>query len=181
MNNATSTTEASASPAPQYITLKSATARKLGKYADGSIGYTISCDPGRTTLFIAITHNSSSGYFSREYIPVDRIQELIAKLDQPAFASKALRAAFITGKSSNNVGFLLAILHAERALTRDTENEAKHVVVGDWTKWKAALLTLDGSQVDADSLSAQPVVELATFEKRKTISVKHAKPANSPD
>lgn len=181
MKNATSTIESPASIVPMYITLKSATAKKLGKHADGSIDYTISCDPGRSALFVAITHNSSSGYFSREYVSVDRIQELITKLDQPAFPSKSLKAAFTTGRSSNNVGFLIALLYAEGALTRDTENEAKHVAAGDWTKWKAALLALDGSQVDTNSLSTQLGVERATSEKRKTISVTHARPANSAD
>lgn len=171
------TTEAITSPTPQYITLKSTTASKLGKYAEGSISYTVSCDADRTALFVAITDNSSGGYFSREHVPVDRIQELVGKPDQPPFPSKTLKIAF-AGKSSNNVGFLAAILHAEGLLARATDNEAKHVPAGDWDNWKTALLALEGIPADTSPPSSPRDGTAAAPEKRKTLALKRTKPAN---
>ena len=52
---------------------------------------------------------------------------------------QALKAAF-TGRSSNNAGFLAAILHAEGLLSRATDSETKHVCTGDWASWKVSLL-----------------------------------------
>jgi len=97
MTNTTATTKAATSPAAPYVTLKSATASKLGKHADGTISYKVACDIGRTALFLEITDNSSGGYFSREYVPVARIEELLSNPDQSGFPSKVLKAAF-TGK-----------------------------------------------------------------------------------
>lgn len=143
MKNANATNEVSAASGPQYITLKSGSTPKLGKHADGTISYKVACDMGRTALFIAITDNSSGGYFSREYVSVVRIEELLAKIDQSGFPLKMLKAAF-TGKSSNNAGFLAASLHAEGLLVRAADSETKHVRAGDWAKWKTSLLALEG-------------------------------------
>ncbi|QBE63193.1 hypothetical protein [Pseudoduganella lutea] len=171
------TTAATTTPTLQYITLKSDTASKLGKYAEGSISYTLQCDPSRTALFVAISDNSSGGYFSREYVPVDRIQELVGNPNKSAFPSKALKIAF-TGKSSNNAGFLAAILHAEGLLARATDNEAKHVPTGDWVNWKTALLALESNPADTSPPSAQSADVSAGPEKRKTLTLKRAKPAS---
>jgi hypothetical protein len=170
MKSATSTTDATASPATKYMTLKSATASKLGRHADGSISYTIGSDRDRTALFVTITNNSSGGYFSREYVPFDRIEGLVAKLDQSAFPSKALKVAF-AGKSSNNAGFLAAILHAEGLLTRASNNEAKHVMANEWGKWKTALLAQEGGQTSASLPSTQTTDASATPDKSKTLTV----------
>lgn len=170
MKNSTATTEATASPATKYITLKSATASKLGRHAAGSISYTVASDLERTAVFVAITGNSSGGYFSREYVPFDGVQELVAKLDQSAFPSKVLKAAF-SGRSSNNAGFLAAILHAEGLLTRAPENEAKHVLGNDWGSWKTTLLAQEGSPVSTSPASAQTTNLPNSPEKNKTLPV----------
>lgn len=170
MTNVTPTTKVATSPATPYITLKSATASKLGKHANGIISYTVVCSPDRTALFVAITGNSSGGYFSREYVPFDRIEELVAKLDQSAFPSKALKVAF-TGKSSNNAGFLAAILHAEGLFTRTANNEAKHVMANEWGKWKTALLAQEGGQTSASMPSTQTTDAPMTQEKNRTLPV----------
>ena len=170
MTNLIPTTKAATSPATPYITLKSATASKLGKHANGSISYAVVCSPDRTALFVAITDNSSGGYFSREYVLFDGVQNLVAKLDQPAFPSKALKTAF-TGKSSNNAGFLAAILHAEGLLTRAPGNEAKHVMCNDWGHWKTTLLAQEGGQVSTSPASAQTTDAPMTHEKNRTLPV----------
>jgi hypothetical protein len=170
MTNAILTTEPGASLATKFITLKSATGSKLGKHADGSISYSVTCDRERKALFIAITDNSSGGYFSREYVSLDRIQELVVQLNRAAFPSKALKAAF-TGKSSNNAGFLAAVLRAEGLLKHAPDNDAKHVMANDWGDWKTALLAQEGGPAGMGSPLAQAVDSSVTLEKNKTATV----------
>lgn len=177
MKNETATNEAPAACSPKYITLKNATAAKLGKHADGTISYKVACDMGRTTLFLAITDNSSGGYFSQEYVPIDRIEELLAKLDRSGFPSRALKATF-TGRSSNNAGFLAAILHAEGLLSRATDSETKHVCIGDWAKWKGSTLALDGTQDEASSPPRQSTDAPGSPTNNKAFAAKPQKSVN---
>lgn len=175
MKNETATNEAPGGAAPQYITLKSATAPKLGKHADGTISYKVACDMGRKALFLAITDNSNGGYFSREYVPVSRIEERLVKLDQSGFPSKELKPAF-AGKSSNNAGFLAAILHAEGLLTRPTDSETKHVCTRAWAKWAASLLVLEGTKDEKSSLSEQSTDAPGSPANNKAVAAKPQKP-----
>jgi hypothetical protein len=177
MKNETVTNAAPEASGQQYITLKSATAPKLGKHADGTISYKVARDAGRTALFLAITDNSSGGYFSREYVPVVRIEELLAKLDQSGFPSKGLKAAF-TGKSSNNAGFLAAILHAEGLLSRAADSETKHVCVGDWLKWKTSLLGLEATRREIGLSPVRSTGGPDTPANHKAITAKPLKPVN---
>lgn len=177
MKNEIATNEAPPASDPQYVTLKNAIALKLGKHADGTISYKVACDMGRTTLFLAITDNSSGGYFSREYVPVARIEELLAKIEQSDFPSKALKAAF-TGRSSNNAGFLAAILHAEGLLVRATDSETKHVCTGDWAKWETSLMALEGTQDERSSPPAQSTDALVSPANNKAVATKPQKPVN---
>lgn len=177
MKNETVPNGAPQAATPQYITLKVATSPKVGKHADGTISYKVACDMGRTTLFLAITDNSSGGYFSREYVPAARIEELLAKIEQSDFPSKALKAAF-TGRSSNNAGFLAAILHAEGLLVRATDSETKHVCTGDWAKWEISLLSLEGTQDETSSPPAQSTDAPDSLANNKAVAAKPQKPVN---
>lgn len=180
MKNQTAIPEAITSLTLQYIPLKTATAAKLGKDTNAGIGYKISCNPGRTTLYFSITDNSSGGCFSNEYLCTDRIREILQNLDQPAFPSKALKTAFV-GKSSNNAGFLAAILHAEGLLARAPVNEAKHVLAGDWNDWKTALLAQAGSSAKADALTAKSTHTQMTAEKPSTLTLKRIQATDHAD
>lgn len=177
MKNETAINEANSASDPQYVTLKNAIAPKLGKHADGTISYKVACDIGRTALFLAITNNSSGGYFSREYVPVARIEELLPNLDRADFPSKALKLAF-TGRSSNNAGFLAAILHAEGLLSRAADSETKHVCTGDWPKWKVSVLALEATQDETNAPSAQSTDASGSPANNKAVVAKPQKPVN---
>ncbi len=67
-------------------------------------------------LSLRIIANDKDGLFSNEAIPVSKITECLAKQAKGAdFTSRVLHPAF-TKKSSNNAGFLAAILRAEKVL-----------------------------------------------------------------
>lgn len=141
-NNEGGTTIDNSTPgiAPAAILLKTSTAMKLGKQAVGVISYQILTDSARTEPMIRITSNDGGGYVSKEVVPFRNVEACIAQQEKDqAFPSKLFQAAF-TGRSSNNGGFLAAILRTEALLALAPDAEGRHIIAGDWAEWKAALL-----------------------------------------
>lgn len=130
--------------------LKTAMAPKLGKQAEGEIGYQIVTGSDRREPMIQIVSNDSGGYFSKETVCFSRVAACLAQhqKDQP-FPSKLLQTAF-TGRSSNNAGFLAAILRAEGLLAVPPDAEGRHVISGDWAAWKASTLAGLGQAVGGE-------------------------------
>lgn len=124
--------------------LKEGVAAKLGARAEGNIHYQVLADADRQHLYVAITANESGGYFSRERVQIDQIEGCLkaTKPDKP-FPSKTFKDAF-TGKSSNNPGFLTAILRSEGLLGAAPEAETQHVIISSVEAWKSKLLTEPG-------------------------------------
>jgi hypothetical protein len=128
--------------------LKTATASKIGKQAHGGLSYQILSDVERQGLHIAITGNDGGGYFSREIVPVIKVQACLTHLAPgKPFPSKLFRGAFV-GRSSNNAGFLAAIARAETLLTQAPDMETQHVMAGDWNAWQALLLAEPGQMIE---------------------------------
>ena len=190
-NPATTPSAAPASPADSaevqesFVLLKSASARKLGKHAHGEIHYQISCDTERKNLSLAITGNDGGGYFSKEVLSFHKVEACLASREVGVrFPSKALKEVF-TGRSSNNAGFLAAILRSEALIAPAPDMDSQHVACGDRTAWKSALLTLAGQTINIDSsLSRNHTAqdEEASPDSnppkvRSTITLKSPKPA----
>ncbi len=146
--------------APTYLCLKTSSARKTSQYAEGAISYALLKDIESSSLFFTLTANEGGGYFSRELIPFQRITQCIAgiKANQP-LPAKVFRAAFV-GKSSNNAGFLVAVLRHEGLLAAARDASQQHVLAGDWPSWSAALLKQTGEpyQLPRTPETATPVV-----------------------
>jgi hypothetical protein len=149
---ATSHPDNSETPAVQsYWRLKASTAPKLGLRAEGGISYHILADTDRQNLFIGITGNDSGGYFSRELVPMQKILSCLDKCEVGMpFPSKTFKEAF-TGRSSNNSGFLVAVLRAEKLLAAAPDAETQHQVSGDWAAWKEAMLAETGTVIELGS------------------------------
>ena len=160
---------------PSFWLLKEASARKIGKRSEGAISYQLLADADRQRLFVAITGNSSSGYFSREKVPFQRIRECLSSFPDKAFGSKALRDAFV-GRSSNNPCFMAGIL-ADLGLTAgDTTIESRHKAIGDWTAWEQTMLALPGTLLQADAAQALPDADDAIPDHTPTAPVEETPP-----
>lgn len=132
-------------PNTTYRLLKSNHAPKLGPRSTGGITYVVLADEARQHLYLQITGNDGGGYWSREIVAVAEIERCLPeKADEP-FPAKHLASAF-TGRSSNNGGFLAAVLHHEGLLTLadGKDQRAAHVRAGDWSAWTAAMLAIAG-------------------------------------
>jgi hypothetical protein len=151
-------TTGATAPLPGFL-LKTDKALKLGKHAEGVIHYQILSDTERKKLMFKIIGNEGGGYHSKEILAFGDVEACLARhpQDQP-FRSKLLQAVF-TGRSSNNAGFLAAILRAEGLLAFAPDTEGRHVVANDWTAWKASTLAEPGQPVDAEPADKEEKAE----------------------
>lgn len=132
-----------------FCLLKSGTAKKIAKQADGGIGYQILTDIERRDLYVRITSNDG-GYFSRELVGVEKISNCLSHLGKSvSFPTKLLRSVFV-GKSTCNAGFLLALLIAEGLIGSALETETQYVVVGDFAAWQKSMLAEPGEPIEID-------------------------------
>lgn len=136
-----------ATTTPSFWLLKEGKAPKLGARAEGGIRYHILADAERQHLFVAITANESGGYFSRERVPFDKIEACLAAIPSgKACPSKAFKDAFV-GRSSNNAGFLVAVLRNEGLLAAAPDAETQQVRHGDTATWKKAMFAETGTLI----------------------------------
>jgi hypothetical protein len=91
------------------------------------------------------------------------------------FPSKALRDAF-EGRSSNNAGFMVAVLRAEGLLGPAPDAETQHVITGDWAAWKKAMLAVTGTLIELPDRASdsQPTPEADRSKTPKQHPAKNA-------
>lgn len=141
------TPDAATATTPSFWRLKDATAPKLGARAEGGIRYHVLADINRQQLYIAIAGNGSGGYFSRERVPFDKIEACLDSIPSgKSLPSKAFKETFI-GRSSNNAGFLVAVLRFEGLLAAASGTESQHVRHGDTATWKKAMFSQEGTLI----------------------------------
>jgi len=150
-----------------YWLLKDSHCKKLGKRSEGRVKYQLLAGDDRATLYIRVTANESGGYFSKELVPFSEIEQCLEKCAKASsIPSKAFRDAFV-GRSTNNAGFLAAILREEGLLEAAQEEEFQHVLAADITAWKTAALAPRGTQIAIADPSG--MAAFAT-QGRKTLS-----------
>jgi hypothetical protein len=145
------------------------------------IRYDLLCDVQRTSVFIRLSGNEGGGYFSREKIDFDKALECVANINSGRpLPSKVFASAF-TGKSSNNAGFLAAVLREEQLLDAAPGTDFQHVASGDWSAWKAELLNLEGtplvepSRADATNTSSDTSGDPVSADKANKEHTKEAR------
>ena len=123
----------------KYLSLKSSKTTKIGLRTEGYIHYRVLSDQDQK-LYFNITANDDDGYYSKEIIPFDSVEELVKNIKpNVAISSSLFRPAFI-GRSNNNVAFLAAILRAEKLLAPMADAVKKHTVEAGWDRWQTDML-----------------------------------------
>lgn len=124
----------------QYLSLKSATIEKISPRSIGKIHYRILTDESHKKLYITFTGNDDGGHFSNEIVPFCNIEKCKQGTAVGAYvASKMFFSAFVS-RSSNNCGFLAAILRAEELLAPVVDGVRKHVLQSGWDVWQEQML-----------------------------------------
>ena len=124
----------------KYLSLKSAKASKIGQRSQGDIHYRILTDQTHQQLYIIITGNDDDGYYSKEIVPFEKIEQSLEgiKPDVP-IPSKLFKKAFI-GQSNNNHAFMAAILRNEKLIAPMNDAVRKHSIQPGWDRWKTEML-----------------------------------------
>jgi hypothetical protein len=123
----------------KYLSLKSSKTTKIGLRTEGYIHYRVLSDQDNR-LYFNITANDDGGYYSKEIIAFDSVEELVKTIKpNVAISSSLFRPAFI-GRSNNNAAFLAAILRAEKLLSPMADAVKKHTVEAAWDRWQAEIL-----------------------------------------
>jgi hypothetical protein len=123
----------------KYLSLKSSKTTKIGLRTEGYIHYRVLSDQDNR-LYFNITGNDDGGYYSKEIIPFDVIEELVKTIKpNVAISSSLFRSAFI-GRSNNNAAFLAAILREEKLLAPMADAVKKHTVEAGWDRWQTDML-----------------------------------------
>ena len=123
----------------KYLSLKSSKTTKIGLRTEGYIHYRVLSDQNQK-LYFNITANDDDGYYSKEIIPFDSVEELVKNIKpNVAISSSLFRPAFI-GRSNNNAAFLAAILRAEKLLSPMADAVKKHTLEAGWDRWQTEML-----------------------------------------
>ncbi|WP_313707166.1 hypothetical protein [Massilia sp.] len=159
-----------------FWVLNAGTAKKLGQHSAGILNYHVVADNDRRDLLIAVTKNEGGGYFSRERVPFRAIVACLEKYKSgEPFVSKVLKDVFVS-KSSNNAGFLCAVLHALGLLSAAAVAKTQHVVTSDWLLWEKTMLAETGTRVELPTeiggdLPAGSVAASDHKDHRKTLEI----------
>ena len=123
----------------KYLSLKSSKTTKIGLRTEGYIHDRVLSDQDQK-LYFNITANDDGGYYSKELISFDSVEDLVKNIKpNVAISSSLFRPAFI-GQSNNNAAFLAAILRAEKLLAPMADAVKKHTVETGWDRWRTDML-----------------------------------------
>lgn len=140
-----------------------------------TLTYHIGCN-GESEIHFRIYANDGGGFFSNEWIPLDKIQQVFAKVpaDKP-ITSFVLHSIF-RGKSVNTPAFLLAMLKQE-GLVKQSEDKQRQYDRIDPTEFIAGVNALIATDVDlkADSLKVDVKPEAVSPSKKSAPTPKHKK------
>jgi hypothetical protein len=128
-----------------YLLVKTETARKTGRHAEGSLTYVVLRDTEE--VYLALTANDGGGHFGREAVPFSAVERCVEGLADQPIPAKAFKSAFVS-RSANNPGFLVAVLRSEGLLVEAPEATHQHRLGTDWAAWRKAMLAAPGEPYD---------------------------------
>lgn len=124
--------------------LKTATCPSLS--GKSKLTYNVGVD-SNGEIHIRVHTNSSSGFFSRQWMAISAIQQVLSKLSNDKPLTSFLLHTLYAGKSQNNSGFLWALLKAE-GLVQLREDKQRSYALMDSKKFLAEMKALIASGVD---------------------------------
>ena len=163
-----------ATPLESLTPIREHSIPKLGERAIGHLVYQVAVGESGA-VYLAVTGNGGSGYFSREWVALSRIREVLKPYLESGqtFATPILRPAYVN-RSNNNGGFLAAILRHEGLLTASPEQPHLHCAAGDWSAWEAEQQqqAAHGVRLEATTPApAKPLARRRRTEKATTTAV----------
>ncbi|MFB2832705.1 hypothetical protein ACE1BS_24525 [Aeromonas jandaei] len=135
--NTTTESKASDKPAlPAKVILTSGVATLLSPGSTTTVGYEIGHEPAQAELLIRLTGSSGGGLCSKEWFALAQVIELLNE-QQPdkAFTSGLFKVIWHFKGSSNNAGFLAAVLRHLDLTKAAPEVRFGHLITGKHSEW----------------------------------------------
>ncbi len=142
----------------EYILLKEAKATKLSPKNPGELTYQIAQHPDTKKLYIRILSNDTGGYFSKEWIDVEAMQEVFTELEKDKPLKSGIFKSLFSGGSSNNAGFCAAVCRAEKLLKSAPDSAFLHMLDKPFSEWLTSIKKL------------KPIGKTEDLTKSKSIS-----------
>lgn len=134
---ASTTTEASDKPVQlAKIILASGVATLLSPGSTTTVGYEVGHEPEQAELLIRLTGSSGGGLCSKEWFGLAQVIDLLNEQqpDKP-FTSGLFKVIWHFKGSSNNAGFLAAVLRHLELTQAAPEVRFGHLITGKHTEW----------------------------------------------
>ena len=155
---------------------------KLTPRGVGDLEYEIGINEGTDEGYLRITGNASSGAFSTDWIGINEIRDTLEKVQDQTFKAIVLSDLYLK-RSSNNHGFLTAILKAEGVLT----NLPQQLTIMRLESWEPLLKKIDSlkemdiSLPDHIAIAAKKRVEEKAQRMSETQAAKAQKTKGNSD
>lgn len=134
---ASTTTEARDKPVqPSKIILASGVATLLSPGSKTTVGYEVGHEPEQAELLIRLTGSSGGGLCSKEWFGLAQVIDLLNEQqpDKP-FTSGLFKVIWNFKGSSNNAGFLAAVLRHLELTKAAPEVRFGHLITGKHSEW----------------------------------------------
>lgn len=121
---------------PAKVVLVSGVATLLSPGSTTTVGYEIGHEPEQSELLIRLTGSSGGGLCSKEWFGLAQVVDLLNE-QQPdkAFTSGLFKVIWNFKGSSNNAGFLAAVLRHLELTKAAPEVRFGHLITGKHTEW----------------------------------------------
>ena len=146
------------SSATTFRLIREGFAPKMGQRSTGQIGYQVLTNEDHTEVFLRIAKNQGGGYASDEAVSIHALVRCIADREaEEPLRSGAFKPAF-SGRSSNNSGFIAAVMLTELLIRRDADRP--HILHDccKWNAWCSEQLAVTGD-LPTVRVGKEPVVQ----------------------
>ncbi|QLO03769.1 hypothetical protein HV173_09250 [Citrobacter freundii] len=115
------------------LLIEAGQAEKISPKASGILTWQLAMSETDNELYLRLLANGSGGLFSKDWIPLSKIEIVLEVQPTTGFTSGVFRPLF-KGASANNAGFLAAVLRSPDICLLEAHPEKlfTHVLYADW-------------------------------------------------
>ncbi|EPR9701490.1 hypothetical protein ACU972_000865 [Citrobacter freundii] len=126
------------------LLIESGQAEKISPKASGMLTWQLAMSETDNELYLRLLANGSGGLFSKDWVPITKIESVLENQPATGFTSGVFKSLF-KGASANNAGFLAAVLRSPDIclLEGHPDKLFTHVLYPDWRERLNKLSVID--------------------------------------
>jgi len=126
------------------LLIESGQAEKISPKASGILTWQLAMSETDNELYLRLLANGSGGLFSKDWVPITKIESVLESQPATGFTSGVFKSLF-KGASANNAGFLAAVLRSPDIclLEGHPDKLFTHVLYPDWRERLNKLSVID--------------------------------------